>query len=155
MRRPLAALVLLFTTSCDLLGGARGLSDTDCKPRHLNAMHSCTGTDSSFQECQFYFRATGVPDHNWCASVTKSSAQELSALSECDLAHPESWSRVRCAHYGILGAALCYGCISDDHHETRKTYVYAYSSDCSRGLEQVTCNVDPIRASQALGNVEL
>jgi hypothetical protein len=61
---------------------------------------------------------------------------------------------VKCSTYLIHDAASCYACV-DDQPEARRTYVYAYTADCKRGIEFVTCNYDPIDAAKRLGPVSL
>ncbi len=149
--RPLVVVagLLLGGLGCDPT--QRKLSGTDCKPRKLARMQTCAGEDHGFQECGFSFRATGVPDKTWCEALTK-QAPVAGPASRCDWAKPATWKSVACATYNVHGAARCFTC-SDAQPEAAKTYVYAYDSSCSHGIEQVTCNVDPTRAGADLGPV--
>ena len=148
------SLALLLGFGCDsnssgLMGGVSTLSGTDCKPRKLTKMQTCTGEDHSFQECGFFFRASGVPDRSWCEALA-AQAQGSSPSPACDWNNPAAWRPVACATYNVHGAARCFSC-ADAQPEAGKTYVYAYDANCSRGIEQVTCNVDPIQAGVKLG----
>lgn len=67
---------------------------------------------------------------------------------------PSSWSRVSCSDYRISGDAHCYRC-AESTREAHKIYVYAYTKDCERGLELVTCNYDPLEATKRLGAVDV
>lgn len=151
--RTLAALALLVTTSCNPL--SRTLSGDDCKTRKLTHVDNCSGLDSGFQECRFYFRASGSPERPWCKSMSQIAKADADAhLPTCDFSKPTSWSRVSCSSYNIVGAGGCYACIVDEP-ESRRTYLYAYTPDCARGIEQVTCNFDPHEASAKLGEARL
>lgn len=156
--RPLlvVGLALLAGLGCDSsswgsLGTSRKLSGTDCKPRKLTKMQTCAGEDHGFQECGFFFRATGVPDKSWCEALA-AQAQASSPSPPCDWAKPAAWRPVACSTYNIHGAARCFSC-SDSQPEAGKTYVYAYDANCDHGLEQVTCNVAAERAGADLGPV--
>jgi hypothetical protein len=146
------ALVFLVGASCD--PSSRTLSGDDCKARKLTHVDDCSGKDESFQECHFYFRALGSPDQSWCKSMPRIATPEPANLPVCDFSKPSSWSRVSCSSYNITGAGGCYACTVDEP-ESSRTYVYAYSTDCLRGVEQVTCNFDPHEASKQLGEVRL
>jgi len=150
-RPAVLAVVLLATFGCDPT--TRKLSGTDCKPRKLVKMSACVGEDHSFQECSFFFRATGVPEKRWCeALATQESASDPSW--RCDWNNPAAWQHVPCADYNIHGAARCFAC-RDSAAEAAKTYVYAYDASCAHGIEQVTCNVDAPQAGAKLGPATL
>jgi hypothetical protein len=163
----LLSVALAGAGCCKPLFGAK-LSGDECRPRALSKMDSCEGEDESWQECRFYFRATGVPETQWCESLAKTARKdplwdqsnaardcvndEECAWNACD--DVSSWRRVRCVPYGLVGGWTCYEC-NDGYAETFKTYVYAYNDDCTRGAEQVTCNFDPLNAAQNLGKLRL
>ncbi len=146
-----AALALLLAgTGCDPT--SRKLSGVDCKPRKLTKMQSCAGEDHGFQECSFFFRATGTPEKSWCEALGAPELVSESSLRRCDWTSPAAWQRVACATYNIHGAARCFAC-SESATEAAKTYVYAYDASCSHGVEQVTCNVGAAQAGVKLGPV--
>jgi len=145
-RRYAVAVALVSGFGCD----KSTLSGSDCKPRKLVQLQSCSGEDHSFQECGFSFRATGVPDKRWCAGLTSAQPATATSLGRCDWVNPAAWTRVACASYNIHGVANCFAC-NDSAPEAAKTYVYAYDAGCTRGLEQVTCNVDAAQAGRKLG----
>jgi hypothetical protein len=141
-------IALLWSVGCDPTSSK--LSGADCKPRKLAKMQTCAGEDHGFQECGFFFRATGVPEKSWCAALG-AQAQAGGPILRCDWGNPAAWRRVACATYNIHGSARCFVC-SDSQPEAAKTYVYAYDANCSHGLEQVTCNVAAERAGVDLGS---
>ena len=139
--------------------------DGKCKPRTLIKMDSCQGEDRSFQECRFYFRATGQADNAWCQSLAEATETEPS--KECDSQNsndkdsacdpeacksPSAFKRVDCDKYGVQDQATCYTC-ADVKREANKNYVYIYSPDCSRGAEKVTCKYSPTTATSKLGSI--
>ena len=129
------------------------LSGADCKARRLARVDACAGEDESFQECKFYFRASGVPERSWCEALP-SAPPSGGALPRCDWSAPAAWAPVSCALYNVHGAARCFGCF-DSGAEASKTYMYAYDAHCDRGIEQVTCNFDPGQAGSKLGAAKL
>ena len=146
----LLSIALTGGLGCDPT--SRKLSGTDCRPRKLTKMQTCAGEDHGFQECGFFFRATGVPDRRWCEGFTAQEVAGEPRLRRCDWNSPAAWTRVSCATYNTHGAASCFAC-DDSAPEARKTYVYAYDATCTRGIEQVTCNVAAEGAGAGLGPI--
>lgn len=145
---------ITLVSSCPALGAcdpfpSRELTLADCKTRNLHSVESCRGHDDSFQECRYYFRAIGSGDGSWCGSLAQ-SAQPEGATTRCDLSKAASWSRVNCASVGFAGDVDCYRC-AQSAPEASRVYVQAYTRNCLRGAEQVTCNVPMDKARTELG----
>jgi len=153
-RRMSAVWCLIALAGCEPLFGSRKLGSSDCKPRKLTRVARCTGESTGFQECRFYFRAVGEPDGAWCEALVSSARQQAERRSECDFANAASFQKLDCARFGITGTANCYGCVVTGADESRG-YVYAYSADCRRGVEQVTCNFDDDKVAKLLGAIDL
>lgn len=141
--------MLFGVLGCDWLSPSAKLSGSDCKPRKLTRVDACVGEDRSFQECHFYYRATGVADRAWCQAMSSVTAVG-GELAGCTWDSTQGWAAVPCSRYDIYGRARCFACVSGSHEATI-THVYAYDAGCERGLEQVTCNVDPVQAAHKLG----
>ena len=133
---------LLFTSLLILLACESDPTRGLCYPKHIDPMTKCQGSNTSFQECRYYFRATGMPDQSWCRGIQQNSRQ-YTELPECDFSTPNSWGKVSCTPYGLDSALLCFGC-SVNRPEAAQTYIYAYDEACSTGIEQVTCNIPPL-----------
>jgi hypothetical protein len=147
------AFVSLASLACNLFKH-EPLSFNDCKPRKLTRMSTCHGENSGFQECRFYFRATGTPDRAWCEALLAIPLATGQPPSVCEPSVAATWQHASCADYNIAGPAHCFLC-PGTQGEARTTYLYAYSADCTQALEQVTCNYDPQQAASRLGRAAL
>jgi hypothetical protein len=132
----------------------RKLTEQDCHTKKLESVDACNGLDDGFQECHFYFRALGTPNRDWCTRLQTSARTPEQGPMRCDFDKPETFTRVECATHGVFGNVDCYMC-GAAATEATKAYVYAYRKDCSRGLEQVTCNVRAEVAATKLGRIDL
>jgi hypothetical protein len=140
----------LCSVACDPTSSK--LTGKDCKPRKLMGLQACAGEDHGFQECRFFFRASGVPERAWCEAMPSAQPLTDGPLKPCSWETPRNWSHVSCSKYNVRGAASCFACVVAEH-EAARSYVYAYDATCSRGIEQVTCNFDAVEAGAKLGAV--
>jgi hypothetical protein len=143
-----AVVALLLVPSAGRLYGSRSLALGDCRTRKLTAVESCRGEDSSFQECHYYFRAVGTPDHAWCRALL-AAADRPREPTACDFRSPSRWAEVECRRYGLARFDRCFLCFEGEM-EASRAYAYAYDDLCNHGAEQVTCNVDPSEAGLLL-----
>jgi hypothetical protein len=143
-----AVAAVLFFASGGPLGKSRRLGAGDCHPRKLTAIESCRGQDSSFQECLFYFRALGTPDLAWCRAALGATGRSEEPTA-CDFESPSKWGEVDCRRYGLAAFDRCFQCRTGEL-EASQTYTYGYDHGCTRAVEQVTCNVDPLEAGRLL-----
>ena len=112
-----------------------------CKPKKMSKQGECVGEDNSFTECRFFFRVFGVPESQWCMQLKEQAASDI-PVPACDFDNPQKWAKVSCSAYQFNEALDCYAC-NISQLESNRSYVYAYNSDCSKGIEQVTCNTSP------------
>lgn len=153
MRRGRLLVLCVIALGCDWFSTSHKLAGSDCKPRKLSKLEACAGEDRSFQECYFYWRASGVADHAWCEAL--SGAQPSGGeLSRCTWDTPSGFTQVACDTFNIHGKARCFAC-KDGHREAALTYVFAYDEGCARSIEQVSCNADPVQAAAKLGPAQL
>ena len=112
-----------------------------CKPQKMINQEECVGENKSFTECRFFFRAFGVPETQWCTQLKEQASSNI-PIPACDFDHPQKWAKVSCSEYQFDEALDCYAC-NISQLESNRSYVYAYNADCSKGIEQVTCNTSP------------
>jgi len=129
----------LLLSGCDSLFGPKALGKAECRPRKLTHVDACQGEDTTFQECHFYFRASGVPDRAWCEALAASAMTSAGGPPVCDFSKPAAWAKVSCTGYQVAKDWNCYECKADEL-ESSRAYLYAYDPQCSRGSELVTCN---------------
>jgi len=132
------------------LGDDHEITLAHCRPRNLTTVDACWGFDASFQECRFYYAATGVPDAAFCNSLVSRAIGTRSP--PCGLDSPAGWADVDCSRYALDDWSRCFVC-KVNGPEAAHTYVYGYKDDCTAAIEQVTCNFDPVNAGRLLKRV--
>jgi len=145
MRLTIAVIAFI---SCQPFGAARKLSGSDCVTDALDSIASCAGTDHTFTECRYYWRASGRPRRTLCESlVARPQPATAVTLHACE--GSEFWSELHCADYSLPGSMRCFGC-TDAKHEAVRTKIYAFSKNCETAWEQATCNFDPKQVKASL-----
>ena len=126
-----------------LLWSCGGEKEIVCTPKHLVEMSSCSGEDNSSTECRYYHQAIGKPDPMWCRQI-KENASQKNQMMACNFTDATSMISLPCTAYGFEQQLSCYGCIVSEPNASQ-TYIFAYNADCSEAIEQVTCNVSPLK----------
>ena len=143
----LAGVVGIVIAGASTFGG-QAVTRASCRPRNLTRVDACWGWDDSFQECHFYYGATGVPDPAFCKGLV-SDHDRSSESHDCTLDLPFGWAEVDCKKYSLDEWARCFAC-NVREPEAGRTYIYGYNEACSAAIEQVTCNFDARRAGEIL-----
>ena len=79
----------------------------------------------------------------WCRQI-KENASQKNQMMACNFTDATSMISLPCTAYGFEQQLSCYGCIVSEPNASQ-TYIFAYNADCSEAIEQVTCNVSPLK----------
>ena len=122
-------------------------SPDDCRTALLKTT-SCSGEDTSFQECHYHFRAEGIPDRQVCAAYLASgNGASDDRVVKCLETSPAGWTRVPCAgrDLGSSGVAagdadfVCFAC-SDGGLENARSLLQAFDRSCQHAVVLKSCN---------------
>ena len=106
----------------------------------LRTTRLCHGTNDSFIECHYRFRAEGEPNPTRCrAYLAADGAHPRPGLS-CNYDQVDAWERVSCVPYGLPVTMQCFACVSQQPEQVR-THVDAFAADCGREVVLEACNM--------------
>lgn len=120
------------------------------EPQYFTKLESCGGRDHSFMQGRLaYELSEGVPG----AAICRQFLQEPHEPAENDCEAPKRFEPRPCADFGIGGGFRCYACEHLAPTADRYANLYAFSSDCSKGIAFASINVElrdvPRRVEQA------
>lgn len=121
--------------------GARRLYDPGDCVVPLRTTERCRGTDDSFTECRYRFRAEGEPRPARCRAFLAAPTGAASADLGCDYEQPSAWERVPCGARDLPATMACFACESREHERVRR-YLDAFALDCGHEVVLAACNMN-------------
>jgi hypothetical protein len=103
---------------------------------------ACRGSDTSWQECHYQFRADGIPDADVCASFLAApidASASTTAGQPCPEMSPAGWRRIACERFRLDATMACFYCV-DGRLESARQVVQAFAPSCERGVVLKSCN---------------
>ena len=120
--------------------GGRPLYDPGDCVVPLRTTQLCQGTDDSFIDCHYRFRAEGEPILSRCRAYLAIDTAYARPGLGCDYDQPDAWERVPCASYGLPASMQCFTCVSQQPEQMR-VRVDAFAADCGREVMLGACNM--------------
>lgn len=112
---------------------------------------TCAGTNESWTECKWAFRAEGRPERPLCQRFLGLPKGYRSDAETRDYDDVRSFSEVDCSNWDIAHTSRCFEGARHEHEAVNR-YLLAFDSSCRAAVVLRTCNQDlDVAATQKPG----